>query len=310
MQYESFDKDKFHVITMISNPVRYKSRYALFKKFEQHVLEHTPNLWVCELQLGDRPFVITDRCNPRHIQLRTWDEIWHKENCLNLLIRRLPQDWETVAWLDADIEFIRKDWVEETLHQLQVYKVVQMFETAVDLGPCGQTINVHKSFMAQYIKGGCYHPEHEYHYWHPGFAWAARREAIDDIGGLYDRSILGSGDRNMALSFIGKVDLSYNHRIHPDYRDNLHAYQERALDSINYDVGYVSGSILHAWHGKKRDRRYASRWEILVDHLYSPYRDIKSDWQGVYQLTTKKHKLRDAIRHYFRARHEDSIDLE
>lgn len=309
MDFASIRKDNFHVITMISNPVRFNSRYNLFRKFERHILEFTENLWVCELQLGDRPFVITDPKNKRHLQLRTWDEMWHKENCLNLLIERLPSDWETVAWLDADIEFTRKDWVEETLHQLQVYKVVQCFETAIDLSPSGSALSIHRSFMSQYIKGGCYHPETPYQHWHPGFAWAARREAIDEMGGLYDRSILGSGDRNMALALIGKVDLSYNQQISEGYKRDLRDYERECLQYVNLDVGYVSGNINHYWHGKKKDRRYADRWEILVNQEFDPDRDIKKDWQGVYQITTRKPHLRDAIRQYFRARNEDSIDL-
>lgn len=309
MRHESFDRDKFHVITMISNPVRFKSRYDLYKKFENHILQHTNNLWTCELQLGDRPFCITDPCNPQHFQLRTWDELWHKENCLNYLIERLPKDWETVAWIDADVEFVRKDWVNETLHQLQVYQVVQMFESAIDLSPSGSTIGVHKSFMSEYLRGGCYHPDRPYQHWHPGFAWAARREAIDSLGGLYDRSILGSGDRNMALAFINRVDLSYNHQISEAYKRDLKDYEREAVLGLNLDVGCVAGTLIHNWHGKKKDRKYADRWEILVNHIYDPDRDIKFDWQGIYQLTQRKPELRDAIRSYFRSRNEDSIDM-
>lgn len=310
MPLKSFSKDRFHVITMISNPVRWKSRYELYQKFAAHMVNLNVNFWTCELQLGDRPFCITDAENPRHLQLRTIDEIWHKENCLRLLIQRLPSDWQTVAWLDADIEFVRKDWVLETLHQLQVYEVVQLFETAIDLSPSGSTMKVHHSFMSKYLQGGCYHPETEYHFWHPGFAWAATRRAIDAMGGgPYDKSILGSGDRNTALALIGKVDLSYNHGISDAYKRDLKDFETECL-LLNHDVGCVGGTILHNWHGRKKDRRYADRWEILVDHIYDPDRDIKADWQGVYQLTERKSQLRDAIRGYNRSRREDSIDVD
>lgn len=271
------------------------------------------NLWTIEVQLGDRPFAITDAANPRNIQLRHWSELWHKENALNIAISRLPSDWETVAWVDADIEFIRPDWVEETLHQLQVYQIVQMFETAVDLGPTGQTISVHKSFMSQYINKGALFPETGYLEWHPGFCWAARREAIDAIGGLYDRAILGAGDRHMALAFVGQAQKSFHPDTSSDYQRSIMLFQERCWSSLRRDVGFVNGTVLHYWHGRKKDRRYYDRWQILVDNAYIPWKDVKANSYGILELhddfSERFIRLRDEIRAYMRSRSEDSIDL-
>jgi hypothetical protein len=299
---------------MISNPANFSSRYRLFKNFEQYILQHTPNLWVCELQLGDRPFAITDANNPRHIQLRHWDELWHKECALNIAISRLPDDWETVGWIDADTEFLQKDWIGDTLHQLQVYKIVQMFDTAIDLGPDNQVLQTHKSFMGQYIKKGAVHPETAYGEWHPGYAWAARREAIDDIGGLFDKGILGAGDRHMALAFCGKAELSFHPKTTSAYQQAIMEYQDRCWTSLRRDVGYVPGSLIHMFHGKKKDRRYWDRWQILINNDYRPNIDLKRNSYGVYQLhddmTLRSVRLRDEIRAYFRQRNENSIDLD
>jgi hypothetical protein len=314
MRYESFDRDKFHVVTMISNPANFSSRYRLFKKFETYIHQHTPNLTVCELQLGDRPFAITEANNPKHIQLRHWDELWHKENALNIAISRLPDDWETVAWIDADVEFLQKDWIGDTLNQLQVYKIVQMFDTAIDLGPDNQALQIHKSFMGQYIRKGAMHPETAYGEWHPGYAWAARREAIDDIGMLYDKAALGAGDRHMALAFVGKAELSFHQKTSSAYQQSIMDYQDRCWASLRRDVGFVPGSLVHDFHGKKKDRRYHDRWQVLIKNDYRPDTDLKRNSYGVFQLhddlTLRSIRLRDEIRAYFRQRNEDSIDLE
>ncbi len=314
MRHESHDRDKFHVVTMISNPVRYESRYELYKVFAAKMASAGVNLTTVELQLGDRPFAITDRDCARHIQLRGWDELWHKENCLNIAIQSLPSDWETVAWIDADVEFIRPDWVEETINQLQVYQVVQMFETAIDLGPSGKTIATHKSFMSQYLENKSMHPETSYQEWHPGFAWAARREAIDGMGQLYERAILGAGDRHMALAFVGKAECSFVHDMQSEYAQDILRFQDRCHHTIRKDVGVVPGTIVHNWHGKKRDRRYFDRWQILINNDYKPHRDIKKDSFGVFNFVDDHSprfiRLRDEIRHYFRQRNEDSVDLE
>lgn len=52
--------------------------------------------------------------------------------------------------------------------------------------------------------------------------------------------------------------------------------------------------------------RYASRYA-----LYREFRaHLRRDWQGLWQLADDAWRLRDDIRGYFRARNEDSIDLE
>jgi hypothetical protein len=317
-----------NVVCVISNPVRYNSRYQLFKKFEEKMLKSGVQLYVVETQQGERPFQVTDSFDRKHIQLRTFDELWIKENMINIGISRLPKDWEYVAWVDADIEFLRPDWATETVQQLQSYEVVQMFETAIDMGPQGETLNVHHSFMSEYVKGGCkppIGPGYGYYgvnesralftgkrFWHPGYAWAARREAFDSLGGLIDFCILGSADHSMAMGLIGLIQRSAPKDINKKFLNELEIWQQRAEAHIKRDVGYVPGSILHSWHGKKKDRKYVERWDIIRNNDFDPDDDLKRDWQGLLQLevlTPRQRTLRDQIRQYLRQRNEDSVDV-
>lgn len=306
--------EKLWIVTVISNPVRYRSRYDLFHKFKRSVEKVGANLLVVELALGDRPFEVTEEGNPNHVQLRSWDEIWHKENMINIGISRLPQDWEYVAWIDADVEFMRHDWPEEIVHQLQHYQVIQLFQNAIDLGPQGEVLKTYDSFMWSWIthqplpysNHGC---QGYYPHWHPGYAWAARREAIDSLGGLIDFAILGAADHHMACALIGKVtEYAMPKKISPAYKKHLLIWQERAETHIRRDVGYMPGTIFHHWHGKKSDRKYVQRWDIIIKHKFDPEYDLKRDWQGVLTLTDKGMRMRNDIREYFRQRNEDSID--
>lgn len=86
-------------------------------------------------------------------------------------------------------------------------------------------------------------------------------------------------------------------------------YQERCERHIKRNVGFVHGTILHNWHSCKSRRRYGERPGVLAGLNFDPLRDLKKDWQGVWQLEDHNIKLRDEIRHYFRSRNEDSIDL-
>ncbi len=273
-------------------------------------------LWTVEVAFGDRPFEITDSDHPCHLQLRSWDIIWHKENALYLLASRLPADWETLCWIDADVEFTARhgarNWVQETWHALQQYMVVQMFSHCIDLGPNGEHIQSHQGFNYAYLQGK---PRGKcYTHWHPGYAWACRREAWDHMGGLIDTAILGSADHHMAAAWIGVAEETIHDQSSPAFMKPIKIFQERCERHLRRDVGYVPGTILHAWHGKKKDRRYIERWKGLVDHKFDPYTDLKRDFQGLWQYhddgSLRSIKLRDYIRQYMAARNEDSVDLE
>lgn len=310
-------EDKLHVIAVISNPIRYSSRYALYERFAQFMKDNEPHVVFhpVELAFGRRPFELSSS----ELQLRTYDEIWHKENMINLMMQRLPPDWKYVAWIDADIEFQRKDWAVETMQQLQHYMVVQMFQSAIDLGPQGEVLGVpHYGFAYSYLSGR-QRPQrdprrgyYQYPHWHPGFAWAARREAIDGMGGLYDVSILGSSDHLMAWSLIGENMLPNN--MSAGYIKSLQDWQDKADRFVARDIGFVPGTITHFWHGKKKDRKYNDRWKILSDFNFDPYTDLKRDGQGLLILamdgSARMIGFRDAMRAYYRARHEDSVDLK
>lgn len=310
--------EPLYVISVISNPVRYNSRYRLYKEFEER-LSKTPGIihYTVETAHGERPHAITDN-NPRHIQLRTNQELWEKEAMINVALSRLPADWKYVAWIDADVEFVRPDWAIETVHQLQHYKIVQMFQDAIDLGPTKEVLEHHTSLGYLVATGkpllvnsnGYYGGSASgARFGHPGLAWAATREAVDGLGGLLDMAILGSGDHHLALSLIDKAEKSMPIGIHPNYFADVMRYQERAKIAVNGNFGYVPGTLLHHFHGKKINRGYQSRWSIIVDNKFDPHNDIHKDTQGLWKLTTSKPKLRDDIMRYFRSRQEDGIDV-
>lgn len=310
--YMPFDKteDKkgvLYVVTAISNPCRYNSRYKLYESFAKMVQSSGAILITVEIAFGNRPFIVTKEDNPHHIQLRTNQEIWHKENMLNIGISKLPKDWQYVAWIDADVSFARPDWVLETIQQLQHYKIVQMFSSAFDLGPNFEPFQKHKGFVFSYLENLA--PSKDYSNWHPGFAWAATRDAINDLGGLLDTAILGAADRHMAHALL-EINQGLHKTLTDNYKNNIDRWQQRCNKHIKKNVGYVSGILFHYWHGKKKDRRYGERWSILTSNRFDPEIDLKRDWQGLWQLTERNLKLRDDIMKYFRARNEDSIDLD
>jgi hypothetical protein len=307
-----------HVITVIENPNRFYTRYKLYQAFEQHIQMSGAILHTVELAFRNRHFEVTSHDNPNHVQLRSPSQLWHKENLMNVALRSLPADWEYVAWIDADVLFMRPDWVQETIQQLQHYHVVQLFSHAVDLGPKFQPLTQFQGFAYSYVNGApppkrVGNNQHYYYsggnMWHPGYAWAARRSALSDLGGFGDIGILGSSDHHMACALIGKVSDSLHNGVESSYREYWNEWEARAEQYVRRNIGFVEGTLAHYWHGSKKARKYVDRWQILIQNKYDWRYDIKKDVQGVYQLTERNPKLRDQIRGYFAQRNEDSIDL-
>lgn len=320
----AIDTSKFYVISVCSNPVRFKSRYRLFEDFKVHMNNVGAKMLIVEQAFGERTHEITDRYNPFHIQLRSRQEVWLKENMINVGIQHLTKldpNWEYVAWVDGDILFQRQDIVTETVHQLQHYSIVQMFSHCIDTGPELQPIKTHTGFMYCYHQNDCNPPQgygiNGYYsamkgFWHPGYAWAARRDAIEKVP-LLDFAVLGAGDHHMALGLIGEAARSVPGNTTCSYTKAVVNWQEMAEHHLRRNVGYVPGTIMHHWHGKKKDRKYKERWEIILKNDFDPYLDIIKDPQGLWMLNEHRPKfirLRDDFRAYFRSRNEDSIDLD
>lgn len=335
------DLSGFWVITVLSNPIRYKRRYELYWRFAEMCKQAGVKLVTVEQAFGNRKFMVTDPGNPFHLQVRSVEELWHKENMVNMGVRhacaiapqlKLPPVREA-AWVDADCRPTRtpRDWFEETWHELQHYEFVQMWETLIDLdyhfNPIG---GPQPGFMANYVKYGTPNPEEfraiekrnakvTYPYGcnskifgRPGLAWAANLDAFNKVGGLIDFSILGAGDWYMAHGLVGSLETARSEYADGPYMRALLEWQEKAQRWIKRDVGYVKGTVYHDFHGRKALRFYGTRGKILSDCKYDPTTDIKYDAHGMLQLETwdaRQIELRDRIRAYFRARNEDSIDL-
>ena len=371
--------DRLYVVTCLFNPLRYRNRYFNYHTFENMVAKSGAILYTVEIAFGDRHFEITDQNNPHHLQLRAADnqEIWLKENSLNLLINRLPAQAQYIAWIDADVSFVRPDWAQETLHLLQHNDFLQLFSHAQDISSTYQPLAITPGFVYYNTKkqdniyisqnpndpakipskeskstiqtimqslglqnnndhcvescieeaiecieecGYYYGVERKvkggkplFHFYHSGFAWAARRSALNKVGGLIDYCLLGSADWHMAHGLIGQMEKTINIGYSDTYKRLCREWGNRAERNIRRNIGYMSGLINHSWHGKKGNRRYDDRWRLLVETQYDPISDLKKDVQGLNQLNDngdpKFLALRDGLRRYATLRDEDNPNM-
>lgn len=338
--------DRLHVIAVLNNPLRLASRMRNWHRFEKMINDAGAILYVVELALGDRDFEIVDPHNPRHLGLRTLDELWHKERMIRLAIQALvPNDARYVMWSDADIGFAKANICQEVLQMLQHHYIVQPFSHAIDLGPNDEFLWQTPGFAFEWCTKGALDKQRGHDYkllscyeakldgrggwspiseaygndWkiaHPGLAWAADMEALDKIdGGIFDYSVFGSGDWVMCCAWIGQV----HHALAIQDPENefcrrAYQYQADCEEHIHRDIGYVPGVVNHYWHGRKSDRRYALRPNALLVELgFDPRYDIRRDTSGLFRLNTssdlRSQRIRDTLRYFQSARNEDGNEL-
>jgi hypothetical protein len=266
------------------------------------------------------------------VHVRTTDELWLKENLINYGVSQLPRDWKYVAWLDADITFLRPNWVGEAIHKLQHYAFLQMFSHARDVGPDYEILPESyphadgPSFLKAYVDGALDAAinvglpvsqrtrtnGYGGRVW-PGLCWATSRPYWDAVGGLFDQAVWGGGDWHMAHALIGKRDSMMRRDLHRNYQAAVHAWADRCDRYVRRNVGCMTGTVLHHWHGPKTERGYNSKHALLAQSGFDPTRHLKRDWQGLYQLNDDGSDayiaLRDGFRRIALERDEDSREV-
>lgn len=294
-----------YVVLPYFNYCKFEQRTKLFVEFVQR------NWMIKNLRLVivegfvDTPVLPSFSHNVMyHIKVKLRDQVWIKENLINIAIRYLPKDWKYVSWIDADLTFLNENWVNDTINLLKTFDVVQLFQTAINMGPDGEAMKIDQGFGFMATRSGRpYHKNAKYGFWHPGYAWAIRRSTFDTWGGLLDIGILGSGDRHMALSLIEKGDYSYHGGVSEEYKKAVLEFQNKCT---GMKLSYVPGTIMHHFHGSLKDRQYVDRWLILVKHDYKPYIDTYYDSNHVLRLTESGKRMQSDILDYFWERKEDS----
>jgi hypothetical protein len=293
-------QDILYVVLPYFNYCGFKRRQELFIKFV-HEIQNVKGIRIVVSELVG-PASLPKLPVWKHVKNRSDSPVWMKEKLINVGIKNLPDVWNYAAWIDADITFLNPDWVQDTIDALQTNDIVQMFRTAVNLGPNNEAIKIDKGFGYMHADSGTpYVKTDKYGYWHPGYAWACTRKAFRRMGSsLLDWAILGSGDRHMAMAWIGRVLDSCPGTIHKNYKIMLMEYQYKCQ---NFKLSYVPGTILHHWHGRFEDRKYKERWEVLVRHAFDPITDVTMS----IRLTPAGKRMEKDLKAYFEGRREDFV---
>ena len=304
----------FWGITTFFNPEGYQSKYENFKIFRDALRAQGLPLLVVELATFPRKFELTNDDAEILIQVTSRSVLWQKERLLNLALAKLPQNCDKIAWLDSDILFQNSNWVAQCKRLLEIYKIIQPFSESIRLPKNYPLENLAEAFSCVDLlprvslavstilgieeKG------------HPGYAWAARREVIQELG-FFDPMIMGGADRVMALTFFGLPDTqeleetNLKGNYSPEYLELLRVWKNRATKLIQQSVSFVPGFVFHLYHGDRKSRNYIKRHELLREYQFNPKQNLRLNDEGVWEWALDSTQLAAEVSQYFRDRRED-----
>lgn len=174
----------------------------------------------------------------------------------------------------------------------------------------GDLVSLAKDFMKleQDIFGNYYGQDAAKRVW-PGLAWSCTRKAWDSVGGLLDIAIWGGSDYSCSKSLVGDEQALMVGGLHENYKKLTMEWHDKAQKYVRRNVLVMDGTIAHHWHGKKTQRGYSAKHELMAKYAFDPLRHLKRDSQGLWQLNDDGSesyvKLRDHFRRIARERNED-----
>jgi len=290
------EREELAVVTCYFTPQPHARRVRNFEVFRR---QFGRNLYVAELAYDRSPWVMRAGANMFHFRGGPGHVMWQKERLLNAVIARLPTHVTHVAWVDADLLFLDRQWPMRALDQMKRFPVVQLFDTVVHLDPSGVPVSQNSGLVASAVRHGpSAYAERK---GAAGFAWAARREFLAQLP-LPDCMILGGADTYIAGGFSGVRPPQIVAQLPPALQRAVGGWADSAQALTSGRVGHVPGTIGHLYHGGLQTRGYLQRYELLRQAAFDPAADIAVDETGLQTWKTPKVKFHAAVAAYFARR--------
>lgn len=288
------------VIACHFNPCRFASRRRNLERFLRGLRRFAIEPFLAEIAFDEAAFELPE--SERTHRFRTSDVLWHKERLLNLIVERLPAKYDKVVWLDADLLFEKSNWLESTARLLERFPIVQPFERAVFLDEQDRFVRVVDSIVRG-VEDDRTKPN--FARYHPGFAWAARREFFSRHG-LFEYDVCGGGDATFVAGAFGWRDQRTERLQGPALTEAMHSWTRNVFGDVGGRGACTPGAVAHMWHGEPARRNYKDRRICLGEFAFDPARHLRRLDCGLYGWSESADaRLRTAVRQYFIDRRED-----
>jgi hypothetical protein len=239
--------------------------------------------------------------------------MFYKEQLLNKLEPLVPKQYTKLVFIDADIMFDTPDWIDQISLSLNKHDIVQPFNQATWLTPDNTRIRSKKMSYGFAIVKKKPINAHNMHDYHPGFAWAFKRDIFHRIGGFFNRSVIGGGDITFILNLfpIPVTDELFYTAVEGNVGkiiiDAWKVYNEN-FKKVAPTLGFLPNRALHLFHGVAANRQYVKRYHTISQVLKGTWdQEVKVNNDGLFEFINPH--VNETVYNYFKGRNED-IPLE
>jgi len=247
--------------------------------------------FIGEMSINGSPFLFAESSNIFHFQ--SSDNMFYKENIINLMEPLLPPIYDKLCIMDADIIFDNSDWYNLMSTKLNHVNICQPFSTAYWLNITYDDVIQEKySYLKKKIGG------------HEGFVWGFQRAWFNTYkfpGGCF----MGSGDTMFVKAVFEKQAWESQHN------PELVKYIANLPSTIS--SGYLDMNIYHLYHGTVNNRQYTTKhinFNNMLKNLKVTASDplIEYNAHGIMQwIPNHSDVFNSFMKEYLINRNDDSI---
>lgn len=272
-------------ISSFYNPADFQKPIKNCERFLSETIGNTipsNDFYFCQVISKECKFI--KKVPNNYLELHSESVLWHKERCLNLLIKKfsLYDKYKYICWLDTDIIFDKPVIIPDNFD----YDVFQPYLTSIRQSDSSGISSKKFTCWANNRDGD------------KGLSWGIKSSLLKKIGGFFDFGIVGGSDTFFVNRMSG-ITFSIGC---PEFDKELDKYFKN--NHISSDkIGYLNNTVTHLYHGSRENRAYWKRMEILKNRKFSPLDDMIVEKSGLYRLRNKDFELE--VKRYFINREED-----
>lgn len=212
--------------------------------------------------------------------------VFQPERLLNMVVKHLPDNIDSIAWVDSRMVLLNPDWYGQASDALGQARIVQLISNVRWLDQEG--LLEPAAGIRECPFGGL--PLRT------GAAWAMQREAFEQLGGLFAWDIVGNGNAWIQSAFSGETSNRFLRLASSGMYDEFMAYSQRCRQLLQGKGRVLQGDALQRFRGYGAERVFWLRHEWLGRSGLWPGSGIQESEGGLLEWERSSSLLQDRYR--------------